>query len=104
MADFDKAVKSVIGHDGNNQTQDLEDTIILLCSNCFRDEGLKIDAYQIGIDSDEKCPKCKSTSGHKLTKKLVENLCYRFFVRGTIQKCDYGGAPLALRYSVNNIN
>lgn len=94
MADFENAFRTVIEHEGNNHIQDEKDANILLCSNCFRDEGLKIDAYQIGIDSDEKCPKCNSSNGHKLTKALVQNLCYRFFVRGTIQKYEYGGAPL----------
>ncbi len=92
MADFEKAYKTIMQHEGNNHRQELENTKVLLCSDCFRDEGLKIDAYKIGIDNDRKCPKCKSTSGHKLTKGLVQDLCYRFFVRGTILKFDYGGA------------
>jgi hypothetical protein len=94
MADFEKAYNPVIEHEGLNQKQNEEHTIYLLCSDCFRDEGLKIDAYQIGIENDEKCPKCNSNRGHKLTKDLVQDLCYRFFVRGTIHKCEYGGAPL----------
>ena len=94
MADFEKAFKAVMEHEGNNHRHDEENTNILLCSDCFRDEGLKIDAYKIGIDNADKCPKCNSISGHKLTKRLVQDLCYRFFVRGTILKLDYGGAPL----------
>ncbi|MDN3674344.1 RES family NAD+ phosphorylase [Flavobacterium branchiarum] len=66
----------------------------LICSNCFKDEGLKIDAKQIGIENDEPCKKCKSEEGAKLTKDLTRDLCYRFFVRGTIEKCEYGGFPL----------
>lgn len=81
-------------HELNNHLQEHEDTKVLLCSECFRDEGLKIDAYKIGIKNNNNCPKCKSTSGHKLTKRLVQDLCYIFFVRGTIDKLDYGGAPL----------
>jgi hypothetical protein len=94
MADFEIAYKAMIAHEGNNHRQEEENTEILLCSYCFRDEGLKIDAYKIGIENDNECPKCKSKSGHKLTKGLVQELCYRFFVRGTILKLDYGGAPL----------
>jgi hypothetical protein len=94
MADFEKAFKTVMEHEGNNHRQDEENTKVLLCSDCFRDEGLKIDAYKIGIDNADKCPKCDSSSGHKLTKGLVQDLCYRFFVRGTILKLEYGGAPL----------
>ena len=94
MADFEKAFKTLIEHEGNNHRQDEETSKVLLCSNCFRDEGLKIDAFKIGIDNTDKCPQCNSDSGHKLTKRLVQDLCYRFFVRGTILKFNYGGAPL----------
>ena len=66
----------------------------IICSNCFKDEGLKIDAKQIGIKNDEPCKECKSKEGAKLTKDLTRDLCYRFFVRGTIEKCEYGGFPL----------
>lgn len=78
----------------NNHRKGQEDTKVLLCSNCFRDEGLKIDAYKIGINNDDKCPRCKSTRGHKLTKGLIQELCYSYFVRGTFFKNNYGGAPL----------
>lgn len=94
MADFEKAYKAIMTFEGNNHRQEMEDTNILLCSDCFRDEGLKIDAFKIGIDNKDKCPKCNSTNGHKLTKGLAKDLCYRFFVRGTILKQKYGGAPL----------
>lgn len=96
MADFEKAFKQVIGHQGGNQRNNEQDKSneVLLCSDCFQDEGLKIDAYTIGIANNTKCPNCKSENGHKLTKDLVQNLCYRFFVRGTIQKFEYGGCPL----------
>lgn len=66
----------------------------LVCSNCFKDEGLRIDAFQIGIDNNEMCCNCGSSDGHKLTKSLVRTLCYRFFVRGTIHRTDFGGFPL----------
>lgn len=66
----------------------------IICSNCFKDEGLRIDAAHIGIENNEKCKRCNSTDGFKLTKSLVQSLCYRFFVRGTIQRFDYGGCPL----------
>ncbi|MDA9554917.1 RES family NAD+ phosphorylase [Pelobium sp.] len=96
MADFEKAFKQVIGKQGGNHHGDEQgkDSEVLLCSDCFQDEGLKIDAYTIGISNNNKCPNCKSEQGHKLTKDLVQNLCYRFFVRGTIQRFEYGGCPL----------
>lgn len=66
----------------------------ILCSECFQDEGLRLDAFQIGIDNINKCPNCSSEKGKKLTKQIIRELCYRFFVRGTIEHFDYGGFPL----------
>lgn len=85
----------------NQMTKDKEK--IDLCSNCFTDEGLKIDAYRIGIKRKSICPNCKSKLGNKLTKKLIEDLCYRFFVRGTIHRFEYGGFPL-IQFNEYNFN
>ncbi len=94
MAKREQFNKTIMNPEGNNHLEEHTNKEILLCSNCFRDEGLKIDAYNIGIDNNDVCPKCKSTSGKKLTKRLVHTLCHRFFVRGTVHEFDYGGAPL----------
>ncbi|TKG32213.1 RES domain-containing protein [Vibrio tasmaniensis] len=67
---------------------------MLLCSNCFEDEGLKINAYKVGNQSPDKCPNCNSIDGNKLTKELIEQLAWRFFVSGTTKRCDYGAAPV----------
>jgi len=67
---------------------------LVLCSDCFNDEGLRLDAIKIGIEKSDKCPNCSSLTGKKLTKQIVRELCYRFFVRGTIEHFDYGGFPL----------
>jgi len=67
---------------------------ILLCSSCFKDNGLKEDAQKIGIENKSICPSCNSIIGYKLTKKMISDLCYIFFVRGTLHKCEYGGFPL----------
>ena len=66
---------------------------ILLCSNCFKDEGLRLDSIKIGIDESTPCPNCKSLVGKKLTSSLIESLARRFFVTGTLYRCDYGAAP-----------
>ena len=71
-----------------------EEGNLILCSNCFHDEGLRLDAFQLGIKNDNKCPNCASEYGKKLTKQIIRELCYRFFVRGTIERFDYGGFPL----------
>lgn len=65
----------------------------LLCSNCFRDEGLRLSALQIGAQEETLCPNCNTRDGWKLDKGLIEILCQRYFVRGTLQRLDYGAAP-----------
>jgi hypothetical protein len=66
----------------------------ILCSNCFRDEGLRLDSAKVGLQSESICPNCGSENGRKLTADLAARLAHRFFVRGTIHRVDFGGAPL----------
>jgi hypothetical protein len=70
------------------------DTQALLCSNCFKDEGLRIDAVKHGLELPGECPNCKSSEGRKLTKSHIEGLAWRFFVSGTTIRLDYGAAPV----------
>jgi len=65
-----------------------------LCSNCFQDQGLRLDAEWIGIEDASACPKCGGTTGRKLTSDLVAELTHRFFVWGTLHRFDYGAAPM----------
>jgi hypothetical protein len=67
-----------------------------LCSDCVRDQGLHLDAEQIGIVENSACPNCGSEVGKKLDRKLVKILSQRFFVRGTLIRCDYGAAPVVV--------
>ena len=67
---------------------------IVLCSNCFNDQGLRLNAFNIGIDKKSLCPQCKTENGRKLDKELVTKLAYRFFVRGTVHRAYFGGAPM----------
>lgn len=66
---------------------------VLICSDCFVDEGLRIDSYKHGLDKEGECPKCSSTNGRKLTRDHVTDLAWRFFVSGTAVRGVYGGAP-----------
>lgn len=66
----------------------------IACSKCFTDQGLHLDAEQLGISGDAACPSCGSTEGHKIDKEKLETLAYRFFVWGSFWRTDYGGAPL----------
>lgn len=65
----------------------------LLCSNCFADEGLRIDSWKHGVEQEGECPNCKSHDGKKLTKEHVSEIAHRFFVSGTTIRFDYGAAP-----------
>lgn len=66
----------------------------ILCSNCFVDEGLQLDAIKIGFESSEECPQCRNANGKKLAIEHIEMLAGRFFVRGTTVRGDYGAAPV----------
>jgi RES domain len=66
----------------------------ILCSNCFGDEGLKKEAQKIGIKKESLCRNCNSKSGNKLNRVHLYELAYRFFVLGTMMKCEYGSASV----------
>lgn len=80
--------------DSNVTTEEADgDESVLLCSNCFVDTGLRIDAFKHGINQESVCPNCNSSDGRKLTKKLILGMAWRFFVRGTTIRGNYGAAP-----------
>jgi len=91
---FDFFLEMIMMQEGGSIQYDEANLYTVLCSDCFKDEGLKIDAYRIGIEDDLECPNCSSATGHKLNLKILNDLCYRFFVRGTNRKTPYGGSPL----------
>jgi hypothetical protein len=66
----------------------------VLCSECFWDQGLRLEAALIGIEDNRCCPNCGSTSGRKLDERSVVKLSHRFFVWGTLHRCEYGAAPV----------
>jgi hypothetical protein len=75
-----------VNHSNDNQH--------LACSECFEDQGLRLDALRLGEPSDERCPRCGRTQGRKLPKRALEHLAHRFFIWGSLHKCDYGAAPV----------
>lgn len=66
----------------------------LLCSCCFGDQGLENDAASIGVPDASPCANCGTTLGRKLDRDAILQLAHTFFVRGTIERCEYGAAPL----------
>jgi hypothetical protein len=66
---------------------------MLLCSNCFHDEGLRLNAIRLGFSALSRCPQCGSKEGKKLPKQGIEMLAHQFFVWGTVRRSEYGGYP-----------
>ena len=66
----------------------------LLCSDCFSDRGLAVEAQKIGRVSESKCPNCGSLKGAKLSEEDVFELARQFFIYGSFLKTDYGGASV----------
>lgn len=63
-----------------------------LCSDCFTDRGLEIEARKIGHESRRSCPNCHLLTGAKLYTSDIEELARRFFVYGTWIRTEFGGA------------
>lgn len=70
------------------------DDLPVACSRCFLDHGLRLDAEQLGLESEAKCPNCSSSEGMKLTEAALKDLAHRFFVWGSLQRLAYGAAPI----------
>ena len=65
----------------------------IACSNCFVDEGLRLDAEHLGADDHSLCPRCAANNGRKLTSDRLATLAQSFFVWGSPRRFDYGSAP-----------
>lgn len=76
------------------ESTEINDDNALLCSQCFRDFGLRYDAEKLGAESDKVCPHCGETKGKKLSRKILDELTYYFFVKGSVKFFEYGAAPL----------
>jgi hypothetical protein len=73
----------------------------LLCSDCFTDQGLQIEARKLGASSRRACKNCGSVSGHKLNRTAIEQLAQNFFVYGSFVRSEYGGARVLYLTSWN---
>lgn len=97
MADFNKAFDFIKTQEGGSSPlllRNENEDQVLLCSKCFKDEGLRLDAEKIGFEYNSNCINCGHESGVKLNRSNLLDLSYRFFVRGTLWRPEYGGAPL----------
>jgi hypothetical protein len=66
----------------------------VLCSDCFVDHGLTIEARKLGHRSRRTCRNCHSVAGAKLYQDEIEEVARRFFVYGTRIRSEFGGAPV----------
>lgn len=66
----------------------------VLCSACFSDLGLRFEAERFGIPHALRCPNCGAKETRKLTPFLMRIVAGQFFVRGSVSRSEYGGAPL----------
>lgn len=78
-----------MGKNTNNNS----DESIVACSECFDDQGLRLDAEKIGYKINSICPNCGAETGIKLTIEQLDELAYRFFVWGSVVRCQYGAYP-----------
>ena len=60
----------------------------MLCSNCFKNEGLRIEAKKIGINNKSLCDRCNTKDGHNIDKQKIQHLIIEFFHHGSTDK-DY---------------
>jgi hypothetical protein len=65
----------------------------LLCSECFQDTGLRLDAARFGMRISQPCPRCGSSTGALLDRGRLRWIAHRFFVLGTHTRSHYGGSP-----------
>lgn len=63
----------------------------IVCSSCFNDIGLVIEAKKIGKRNRYKCPHCGNRDGAKLSKELLSSLEHEFFWKGSFTKTYFGG-------------
>lgn len=68
--------------------------VVVACSNCFSDSGLRLDAEGIGQEIDLSCPNCGQSGFKKLPEAGVGALAHRYFVWGSLQRVRYGAAPV----------
>lgn len=71
-----------------------KDTSPKLCSQCFEDFGLTLEATKFGEIYESPCPRCQSTHGKQLNTHERKKLAYRYYVLGSLQHFDYGCAPI----------
>ncbi|HFK5595156.1 TPA: RES family NAD+ phosphorylase [Elizabethkingia anophelis] len=66
----------------------------IACSECFKDEGLRLTCERHGNKNKKKCPNCSNFGGYKLSEENLRSVCDEYFIRGSFLKTEFGGASL----------
>lgn len=74
----------------------------ILCSECFKDYGLKKMAERIGTKGNARCPNCGSGTGVALDNDDLDVLCNSYFVNGSYNSVEYGGSPVLIMMDGDN--
>jgi hypothetical protein len=53
-----------------------------------------LNAFRQGVNDSCPCPQCGSSTGKKLDAPRASRLAFEFFVRGTLHRTKFGGAPV----------
>jgi hypothetical protein len=53
-----------------------------------------LNAFRLGVNDSCPCPQCGSSTGKKLDAPRASRLAFEFFVRGTLHRTKFGGAPV----------
>lgn len=64
----------------------------VLCSRCFSDPGLRMEAEKLGSIDRRVCPNCGAQDGVKLSQRQLEPLFVEFFWNGSYFRAEFGGA------------
>ena len=70
--------------------------INIICSECFLDEGLKLTALKYGIENNKTCANCYKSNGNKISKELLTEICWEYFVNGSYFETEFGGSSLLM--------
>lgn len=94
---FEQALSKHLFHEGGIELlpeESLDDTTVVACSECFGNEGLRLDAAAVGKEDSSVCHRCGTIGGAKLTKYSLAVLAQSFFVKGFLHRTEFGLAPL----------
>lgn len=75
-----------------NMMENENSTKYIICSKCFKDTGLQKEAEQLGVKKQLPCPICGKIDGAKLDKNELEEVCNRFFLKGSFYRTLFGGS------------